>query len=118
MGKTLVDAIPFTFVNAGMALLCQCNYIGLTYKFSYHNLKFVATTTSGTYRTDMVFDVYRPGSIKNAETGQWPVKNLQLKAIVGAVPIEQWGAVLSDKNNKIKLVKFLVHHCESHPSII
>ena len=31
---------------------------------------FVATTASGASRIDMVFDVYLPDSIKNAERGQ------------------------------------------------
>ena len=120
MGNRRVDTIrkSYSSVNAGIALLCMSSYIGLRYKFFDDNMKFVSTTSSGTSRINMVFDVYRPGSIKNAETSQWPVRNLQLKSIVGAVPIIQWGAVLSHKNNKIDMVKFLEHYCESHPSII
>lgn len=46
------------------------------------------------------------------------MRNLQLKAIVDAAPTKQWRTVLSDESNKIELVKFLVHRCVNHPSII
>ena len=75
------------------------------------------TTTSGASRNDIVFDQYRSDSIKNAEKGQRSMEKIQLKTIVGAVPIKQWGAVLSDGNNKTELIKFLVHRWETHPSI-
>ena len=115
-GITLVDAIPKPFASVidGMALVCQSNYIGLTYnEFADNILKFVVTTTSGASRIDIVFD-----SIKNAERGQRSIDRLQLKKIVGAAPIKQWGAVLSDGNNKTELIRFLVHHWMNHPSVI
>ena len=121
-GITLVDAIPKPFASVidGMALVPQSNYIGLTYNEFTDNIlnKFVTSTTSGASRIDIVFDIYRPDSIKNAERGQRSVGSIQLKTIVGAAPIKQWGVALSDGSNKSELIKFLVCHWVKHPSSI
>ena len=80
-------------------------------------MKFVATTLSGAFRIDVVFNVYWPDSMKNTEIGQHSVGKIQLKAIVGAVSITHSGAVLSDGNNKSNW-QFLVDSWANHPSII
>ena len=63
-GITLADVIPKPLASVidGVALVCQSNYIGLTYnKFADNILKFVTTittTTSGASSKDIVFDIY------------------------------------------------------------
>ena len=63
-GITLADVIPKPFASVidGVALVCQSNYIGLTYnEFADNILKFVTTittTTSGASSKDIVFDIY------------------------------------------------------------
>ena len=50
-------------------------------------------------RIDIVFDVYRPSSIKNTERENGSVGKNRFKAIVDASKINQWGALLSDGDN-------------------
>ena len=73
IGIMLVDAIlkPFSSVIGKMALVCQSNYIGLTYSNVADTIfKFVAATASVAFRIGMVFNVSQHDSIKNAERGQ------------------------------------------------
>ena len=73
IGIVLVDAIlkPFSSVIGEMALVCQSNYIGLTYSNIADTIfKFVAATASVAFRIGMVFNVSQHDSIKNAERGQ------------------------------------------------
>ena len=74
IGIVLVDAIlkPFSSVIGKMALVCQSNYIGLTYSnIADIIFKFVAAAASVAFRIGMVFDVSQHGSIKNSERGQY-----------------------------------------------
>ena len=89
--------------------------LGLTFnEFADSLLNRALTLTSGASRIDIVFDVYRPHSIKNAERGHRSVGKVRLKTIVGAAQIKQWGAILSDGENKMELIRFLVNRWKSH----
>ena len=93
----------------------KTQYIGLTFnEFADSLLNRALTLTSGASRIDIVFDVYRPHSIKNAERGHRSVGKVRLKTIVGAAQIKQWGAILSDGENKMELIRFLVNRWKSH----
>lgn len=62
-------------------------------------------------RVDIVFDTYRPVSIKNSERMQraseeaMPVQNIQ--NIMPAHPVKNWKRFLSNNNNKSELISFL-----------
>ena len=81
-GTTNVDEVPkpYGLVIDVMALVRQTQYIGLTFnEFADSLLNRALTLTSGASRIDIVFDVYRPHSIKNAERGHRSVGKVRLK---------------------------------------
>ena len=68
-------------------------------------------------RTDIVFDVYRETSLKNAESGYCKVGRLHFKKIIGSQYIKQWESFLSSGENKTELIRFLVSRWKYHYSI-
>ena len=109
---TVSVPIPFVSISNGMVLFRMFKCIGLIYnKFVDDILKFAVARRSGSKRIDIVFDVYYENSIK--ATGK-----LQFKAIFGSSQIKQWGAFLSNGNNKAELIRFLVSRWERQSFII
>lgn len=70
-------------------------------------LKFTAARRSGRKDIHVVFDVYYKNSIKNAETRNRSTSELRFKTIVGSSQTGQWGVFLSNRNNKVALIRFL-----------
>ena len=70
-------------------------------------LKFAAARRSGRKDIHVVFDVYYKNSIKNAETRNRSTSELRFKTIVGSSQTGQWGVFLSNRNNKVALIRFL-----------
>ena len=64
-------------------------------------------------RIDIVFDVYRETSIKNAERGHQEVGRLHFKKIIGIQHVKQWGFFQSSGDNKTELIRFLVRRWRS-----
>ncbi len=61
------------------------------------------------HRVDIVFDVYRQLSIKNAERpNRSACTAIQYKKIVGGYNIQQWQKFLCSSSNKTNLIKFFV----------
>ena len=66
---------------------------------------------------DIVFDVFRPISIKNEERENRSAGKIRFKAIFGASKINQWDALLSDGDNKMELIGFLINRWRTNSSI-
>ena len=66
---------------------------------------------------DIVFDVFRPISIKNEERENRSAGKIRFKAIFGASKINQWDALLSDGDNKMELIRFLINRWRTNSSI-
>ena len=67
---------------------------------------------------DVVFDVYRENSIKNAEKENLSTGQIEFNVIVGSVKITQWDTFLSNNKHKSKLIRFLVSWWKSQCSAI
>ena len=67
---------------------------------------------------DVVFDVYRENSIKNAERRNRSTGQIQFIVIIGSAKITQWGTFLSNSKNKSQLIPFLVSRWKSQCSAI
>lgn len=120
-GNTAVDQIPTPFspIFDGMALVRKFKSTGLTYnEFADDLLKYAVSCSPGAKRVDIVFDVYRENSIKNAERGHRSTGVLQFKTILGFCKIKQWSAFLSNGNNKTELIRFLVRRWQSKSSFL
>ena len=60
-------------------------------------------------RIDVIFDVYREDSIKNAERENWGcTTGIQLRNIAPGHRMQQWRKFLSSSANKANLIRFLV----------
>ena len=68
-------------------------------------------------RIGVFFYVYRPISIKNAQRENRSVGRIRCKAIVGASKINQCGALLSDGDNKMELIRFLLNRWRTNSSV-
>ena len=75
-----------------MTLVRQAKHVGL-------NFTTCLSLIINASHIDIVFDVYRPSSIKNAERENGSVGKIRFKAIVDTSNINQWGALLSDGDN-------------------
>ena len=73
-------------------------------------LSQVLAITKNSSRVDVVFDVYRPVSIKNAERIRRATSSIEIRNIVPDHPIKQWNHFLSSSSNKNELIKFLVQY--------
>ena len=78
------------------------------------DLKDVAiSSTNGSSRTDIVFDVYNNDSIKNVERNRRCSNALSFKKIVGTNVVRQWNSFLGDNKNKNSLINFLLESWNS-----
>ena len=103
----------------GMALVRMVKGTGLTYnQFADDLLKLVVAKSCGSKRMDVVFDVYRENSIKNAERGNRSTGQIQFNVIIGSAKITQQGTFLSNSKNKSQLIRFLVSRWKNQCSAI
>lgn len=65
-------------------------------------LKAAVLSSAGASRIDIVFDVYREHSIKNAERTRRETGKLQFKRIIGTQVIKQYTSFLSSGSNKME----------------
>ena len=72
----------------------------------------------GSKLIDVVFDVYRENSIKNAEKGNCLTGQTEFSVIVGSAKITQWGTFLLNNKNKSQLIRFLLSRWKSQCSAI
>ena len=101
-----------------MALVCQAQHVGLTFnELADTILQRPFSLIINASRIDIVSDVNRPISIKNAERENRSVGKIRFKVIVGASKINQWGALLSDGDNKKELIRFLVIRWKTNSSV-
>ena len=120
-GVTSVERVdaPFVPIFDGMALVRMVKCTGLTYnQFADDLLKLVVAKSCRSKQMDVVFDVYRENSIKNAERGNRSTGQIQFNVIVGSTKITQWGTFLSKNKNKSQLIRFLVSRWKSQCSAI
>ena len=106
---------PFASIIDGMALVRKIKPAGHTYSsFADQVLKVAVTSSVGAERIDIVFDVYRKNSIKNAERGNRESGKLQVKRVIGSQPIKQFVSFLSSNQNKMELIRFLVSRWQTN----
>ena len=99
---------PFAAIIDGMALVRKVKPTGHTYdSYTDEVLKAAIVSSSGAEGIDIVFDVYRKHSIKNADRRNIESGKLLVKRIIGKQPIKQFLAFLSNGENKMKLIRFL-----------
>lgn len=110
----LADRIPpnsATIVD-GMSLVQKLNVGSNQTTFGHvasSLLSMVLHAGSQSSRIDVVFDVYRENSIKNAErTIRGEEQGVQFANITASQLIRQWRKFLSQLNNKTNLIRFLV----------
>ena len=106
-----VDKIPRYSCNVinGMALVRKIKGTGLTFnQLTNDLLSTVLSTGIESTGIDVVFDVYKDYSIKNAERKRRCEDSLHFKKIIGSQTIRQWNTFLGNNTNKTELVKFLV----------
>ena len=93
----------------GMALVRKIKGTGLTFnQLANDLLNTVFETGIESTRINVVFDVYKDYSIKNAERKRRCEDSLHFKKIIGSQTIRQWNTFLGNNTNKTELVKFLV----------
>ena len=117
-GATDADQVPrpFAVIIDGMAMVRKVRNKGVTFdEFADELLKYALTSSSDARRIDIVFDVYRETSLKNAERGHRKVGRLHFKKIIGNQYIKhQWESFLSSGENKTELIRFLVSRSMFH----
>ena len=120
-GPTCVDITPAPVATIidGMAMVRKMKNAGLTFtEFADQLLKFAVSSNSYSSRIDIVFDVYRKSSIKNAERNHRETGKLKFKKIIGCQVIKQWGSFLSCGENKAELIRFLVSRWKENCDVI
>ena len=96
---------PFAAVTDGMALVMKNKPTGHTYdNYADHLLSAAIATSSNASRIDIVFDVYRENSIKDAERGNRESGKLEVKRIVDTQKVKQFSSLLSNGSNKMTLI--------------
>ena len=95
----------------GMALLQKVNGNQKTFAvLSQHVLSLIIGESRDCSRVDMVFDVYREGSIKDAERiNRGSADSTQFKNIAPGHSVQQWRTFLKGSENKKNLMQFFVN---------
>ena len=76
---------------------------------SQYILSLILAESKGCDRVDMVFDVYKDGSIKDAErVMRGSEESTHFKNIAPGHNVQQWRTFLRGSENKRNLIKFLV----------
>ena len=97
----------FATVFDGMAIIQSVNPNGKTFgDLLKQLLKTVMSLGKDSARIDVVFDVYRAESIKNAERIRRCTSNILFQKILPNQQIKQWHAFLSCSVNKEALINF------------
>ena len=113
-----IEEYPENYVSIvdGMALVQKVRASGLTYQqLAEQLLKSVLSISKNADRIDVVFDVYRDDSIKNAERIRRSNGKILVQNIVPSCPVKQWNQFLSTASNKTALIKFIVAQWASSP---
>ena len=76
-------------------------------QFADDLLQFIISGSRLARRIDIVFDVYRDLSIKNAERVRRSTGKFEFSSIILTQKIQQWHSFLSNGTNKTSLVAFL-----------
>ncbi len=110
---------PFAAIIDGMALVRKIKPTGHTYQsYADHLLTSAIASSANASRIDIVFDVYRDNSIKNAERGNRETGKLEIKKIIGSQKIKQFTSLLSNGKNKMVLIRYLVARWKTRHSCI
>ena len=120
-GSTFVDVTPAPVATIidGMAMARKMKNSGVTFtEFANQLLKFAVSSNSHSSRIDIVFDVYRKSSIRNAERNHRETGKLKFKKTTGCQVIKQWGSFLSSGENKKELIRFLVSRWKENCDVI
>ena len=101
---------PSTSIIDGMSLVQKMNGNNKTFaQVAESAFTYVLHEGAESERIDVVFDVYRQTSIKDAERLNWGRDiTLQYKNLAGGHHIQQWRTFLCSRSNKTSLIKFLV----------
>ena len=93
-----------------MALVQMIKPSGMTYaSLADELLKAVLARNKTAVKTDVVFDVYRENSIKNAERVRRSSGKVAINNIIPTSPVYQWHQFLSLSSNKTLLIQFVVN---------
>ncbi|KAI8521965.1 hypothetical protein Bbelb_017190 [Branchiostoma belcheri] len=101
---------PSTCLIDGMSIIQKINGNGITFTgIANATMAMVLKEGLNSHRIDVVFDVYRDQSIKNAERCKRGSSTaLQYKTITGGHKVTQWRKFLCSSTNKSSLIKFVV----------
>ena len=105
---SILERYPANACNIydGMALLQRLKIPqGATFRMVAEKV-FLIVTGSNSNRTDVVFDVYRDVSLKNAERSTQD--GVRYKNILPNFQVKSWSKFLSVSTNKTEVVKFIV----------
>ncbi len=95
-------------VENGMALVRKVKPTGHTYQsYADHLLASAMSSSGNASRVDIVFDVYRDQSIKNAQRGNRENGKLEIKKIIGSQKVKQFTSLLSNGKHKMALIRYL-----------
>ena len=98
----------------GMAVVQKFKPNGLTFKqLASDTFKSIISMCKAASRVDIVFDVYRAVSIKNAERVRRSSSKLMFSKIIPSQVIRQWQSFLSNSCNKTAPIKFLCNQWQS-----
>ncbi|KAL8617912.1 hypothetical protein ACOMHN_026489 [Nucella lapillus] len=104
------SGIPATIID-GMALVQRAKFDGqqLTFdEIADRIFSMAIREASLSTRLDIVFDTYKPLSIKYNERANRATTGLQVQIVAPGQKIKQWHKFLALESNKISLIRFLV----------
>ena len=100
----------------GMALIQMIKPSGMMYtKLADKLLKAVLARNKKAVKTDVVFDVFRENSIKNAERVRRSSSTVAINNIIPTNQVYQWHQFLSLSSNKTLLIQFVVDQWSKNP---
>ena len=100
----------------GMALVQKLKTSGKTFgDLSQDLVDIVLRLGRDSSRIDLVFDVYRDKSIKNAERTRRTSGSLTYQMLKSTQPVKQWTNFLSSSENKRELIKFFISSWKAKP---
>ena len=109
LGVIRQDTTNVVNVLDGMALIQKMKVRDITFsQLAKQIFQHVLNVTPKPVRTDLVFDVSKENSIKDAERVRKTTGDVRFQVIRGEQPIKLWRSFLSCSNNKNALINFLV----------
>ena len=104
------------FIIDGMTLIQMIKPSGMMYaKLADKLLKAVLARNKKAVKTDVIFDVYRENSIKNAERVRRSSSTVAINNIIPTDQVYQWHQFLSLSSNKTLLIQFVVDQWSKNP---